>query len=242
MPSNPLDMVQQFRNKNLGALTTGTGSVTGQRTDPNQSLLPVDAPNVALTAGEQVASNLSKASSPVTTRNSSMNYQNSMLTSALQAKRAAAAKATPAPSAGGNMASAGNAYKADGTLSASRNSAVADASSYLGSRYVLGGTSYKGIDCSGLVQMVYRKLGIDSRHNAAWQGANIPGVRTSVNNLRAGDIVAWKDGSHIAIYAGNGYIIQAANPNQGVIKSRLDQQVGYNPNGVYGIALRLPGE
>lgn len=237
MASNPLDVVAQFRNQQLGALTTGTGDISGNRDTPQLSSF-ASSPDIALTGGEQAATNLSRAVSPVATANSGVGYQNRLLSSAIEAKRKAPA---PKPSAG-NMSSAGNAYRPDGTLSASRNAAVSDASSYLGSRYVLGGTTRQGIDCSGLVQMVYRKLGINSVHNAAWQGANIPGVRTAVNNLRAGDIVAWKDGSHIAIYAGNGYIIQAANPNQGVIKSRLDQQVGYNPNGVYGIALRLPGE
>src|SRR5690606_5971125 len=112
-------------------------------------------------------------------------------------------------------------------------------SSYLGTPYVLGGTSYRGIDCSSLVMMVYNQLGFNiTRHSATWQCKNIPGVRTSIANLRPGDIVAWKDGSHIAIYAGNGEIFEAANPQRGTLRRKL----WANPNAVYGIALRLPGE
>jgi cell wall-associated NlpC family hydrolase len=132
-----------------------------------------------------------------------------------------------------------NHWAQDGKLSGSRNSLLQDASSYLGTRYQLGGRSYKGIDCSGLVMNVYNKLGFNiSVHGAKWQGRNIPGVRTSVNNLKPGDIVAWKDGSHIAIYAGNGEIIEAANPRVGTVRRRLWAR----PDQVFGIAVRLPGE
>lgn len=139
----------------------------------------------------------------------------------------------------GDINAAGRAYKADGTLSDSRNALLKDASSYIGSNYVLGGTTKKGIDCSGLVMAVYNKLGFKvSQHSADWQGDNIPGVRTSVKNLRPGDIVAWKDGSHIAIYAGNGEIIEAANTRVGTVKRKL-----WAPeSAVVGIAVRLPGE
>lgn len=134
--------------------------------------------------------------------------------------------------------SAGSAYQ-NGKLSSSRNQLINNAKSYLGTDYQLGGTTYKGIDCSGLVMQVYNKMGFNiTQHSAGWQGRNIPGVRTSINNLRPGDIVAWKDGSHIAIWAGNGQIIEAANPRVGTVQRRL----WADPSQVIGIAVRLPGE
>jgi cell wall-associated NlpC family hydrolase len=139
----------------------------------------------------------------------------------------------------GDMNLAGQAYKNDGSLSDSRNRLMRKASSYIGDPYVLGGTSHQGIDCSGLVMSVYNKMGFNvSQHNATWQGQHIPGVRTSVDNLRPGDLVAWKDGSHIAIYAGNGEIIESANTRVGTVRRKL----WANPDDVVGIAVRLPGE
>lgn len=123
--------------------------------------------------------------------------------------------------------------------SGGRAKAIGLASGYLGTPYVLGGNSKGGIDCSGLVQQVYRQLGFNPPRLAAQQAAAMPGVRTSINNLRPGDLVAWADGSHIAIYAGNGYVIQALNPRQGTIRSHLSQQTNQN---YYGIAVRFPGE
>ena len=129
-------------------------------------------------------------------------------------------------------------YQVDGDLSQSRQQVVREAQSYAGTPYQLGGRTAQGIDCSGLVMAVYNQAGYDiTQHSAGWQGRNIPGVRTSVGNLQPGDIVAWKDGSHIAIYAGDGMIIDASS-SRGTSRRRL-----WAPqSAVYGIKLRFPGE
>lgn len=123
-------------------------------------------------------------------------------------------------------------------LKGNRLAAVREASSYLGNPYVFAGRSHQGIDCSGLVMEVYNKLGFNvAAHSAAWQRDNIPGVKTyNLNELRPGDLVAWQDGSHIAIYAGNGEIIEAQNPNVGVVRDKI-----WSKN-VVGIKLRFAGE
>lgn len=125
-----------------------------------------------------------------------------------------------------------------GDLSKSRQQVVQEASRYLGSPYQLGGRTVKGVDCSGLVMAVYNQAGYNiSQHSATWQGRNIPGVRTSVSNLQPGDIVAWKDGSHIAVYAGNGMIIDASSRRGTTYRKLWAPQ-----SAVYGIKLRFPGE
>lgn len=158
------------------------------------------------------------------------------------AKRAAQNQANQQNTGGGGNVDYSNIPV--GNLTGNRAKAMQLSSSYLGNPYVLGGTSHQGIDCSGLVKVVYNQLGFNLPvHSSTWQRDNIPGVRTNnINSLQPGDIVAWKHGGHIAVYAGNGYIIQAANPSQGVIKSLLTQQVGYTPDSVIGIKLRFPGE
>lgn len=125
-----------------------------------------------------------------------------------------------------------------GNLSQSRQQVVRSAAGYAGTPYQLGGRTARGIDCSGLVMAVYNQAGFNvSQHSASWQGRNIPGVRTSLNNLQPGDIVAWKDGSHIAIYAGNGMIWDASRSKGTSLRS-----LWTSPSNVYGIKLRFPGE
>jgi cell wall-associated NlpC family hydrolase len=125
------------------------------------------------------------------------------------------------------------------TLSQSRQNLLKNAQSYVGSPYVLGGTTKQGIDCSGLVMNVYNKAGFDvGQHSATWQGQSIPGVRTTVDKLRPGDLVAWRDGSHIAIYAGDGQIIEAANTRVGTVQ----RNIWASPDQIFGIKIRLPGD
>ena len=231
----PSASVGSFQNQQLGGLTTGVGNKTGgpdsdspQQMTPNQ-VTANDSGTV------QIANNTLDS-----VRAAQQRTQNLYMIAA-QKKAARAAGSSGGYAGGGDGSPQGQAYTPDGNLSASRNRVLQTASSYLGNPYVLGGTSHRDIDCSGLVMMVYDQLGYGKyldNHNARIQGQSIPGVRTSINNLRPGDLVAWKDGSHIAIYAGNGQIIEAANERVGTVKRAL----WANPNAVFGIALRLPGE
>jgi hypothetical protein len=94
--------------------------------------------------------------------------------------------------------------------------AVVDAASkYIGLPYVWGGTDpTKGMDCSGLVQTVYKQFGIDLPRVSADQARQGTPV-SSLAEAKPGDLIAWDNSSrnngadHIAIYAGNGKMIEA---------------------------------
>lgn len=92
---------------------------------------------------------------------------------------------------------------------------VDEAKEYLGLPYVWGGTSKeKGVDCSGLVQSVYKSLGYDLPRVSADQARSGTAV-ASMAEARPGDLIAWDNSSrnngadHIAIYLGNGKMIEA---------------------------------
>ena len=92
---------------------------------------------------------------------------------------------------------------------------VAEAKKYLGLPYVWGGTDpQRGFDCSGLVQHVYKTLGYDLPR-VSYQQAAAGRPVASLAEARPGDLVAWDNSSrnngvdHIAIYAGNGMIVEA---------------------------------
>ena len=100
----------------------------------------------------------------------------------------------------------------------------------LGTPYVWGGTSSSGIDCSGLVQAAYKAAGIDLPR-ISYQQANA-GRKIGIRQLQAGDLVAWDNSprnpgaDHIAIYVGNGEIIEAAHPGTRVRIRRLGRNEG----------------
>lgn len=92
---------------------------------------------------------------------------------------------------------------------------VREAETFLGVPYVWDGLSRLGVDCSGLVKLVFQRFGVNLPHLAAGQAKY--GVRVSRKNLKPGDLLffgAQKNPHHVAIYAGNGQMIEA--PEQGV--------------------------
>nr|WP_194241544.1 C40 family peptidase [Galbitalea soli] len=97
---------------------------------------------------------------------------------------------------------------------------VADAKKYLGVPYVLGGESRSGMDCSGLVQRVFRDLGVTTTrlvHTQKLEGTKVD----SLASAKPGDLIVFKGGDHIAIYAGNGQVIHAPYPGRTVSLQKL---------------------
>lgn len=92
--------------------------------------------------------------------------------------------------------------------------AVVDyACQFIGNPYVWGGTSLtNGADCSGFVQQVYAYFGISLPRTSYEQRA--VGTAVSYDEAVPGDIICY-DG-HVGIYAGDGQIVNAMNPAQGI--------------------------
>ena len=111
-------------------------------------------------------------------------------------------------------------------LSARFKRLVEQAMTYLGTPYRRGGTSRRGVDCSGLVGAVYGEQGLDLPRTAAQQFAE--GVAVPASDLRPGDLVFFRDTykrgiSHVGIYIGDGRFLHAAGRRHGVIVSELSR-------------------
>jgi peptidoglycan DL-endopeptidase CwlO len=87
--------------------------------------------------------------------------------------------------------------------------AIDIAQRYLGTPYVWGGESPSGFDCSGLLQYVYKQLGVSLPRVAADQARAGQPV-ASLAEARPGDLVAFGEPvDHIGIYAGNNLMVVA---------------------------------
>ncbi|MFV2144829.1 C40 family peptidase [Isoptericola sp. G70] len=94
----------------------------------------------------------------------------------------------------------------------SRGSQVASiAARYIGTKYVVGGASPSGFDCSGLVTYAYAQVGVTSLPRSSSQMRS-SSATTVVSRAEAqpGDLI-WSPG-HISIYIGNGQQIEATRP------------------------------
>lgn len=93
---------------------------------------------------------------------------------------------------------------------------------FVGGRYVWGGTSPSGFDCSGLMVYAYAQLGYSLPRTS--QGQMYAGY--AVSEPAVGDLVIYYGGSHVAMYIGNGNVVHALNPNQGILVTGINA-VGY---------------
>lgn len=108
---------------------------------------------------------------------------------------------------------------------------VATAKQYLGTRYVYGGASPSGFDCSGFTMYVYKQFGHSLPHTATGQWQSSVGTKVwAMSALQSGDLVFFCDPSrsngkacsHAGIYIGGGQFIHASSSRSGgVIVSSL---------------------
>lgn len=108
------------------------------------------------------------------------------------------------------------------STSASGNAVATYAKQYVGCKYVRGGTSPSGFDCSGFTTYVYKHFGVTLSRTAAGQYGN----GKAVTSLQAGDLVMFSYGkgiSHVGIYIGGNQFVHAANSRSGV---RIDSLSG----------------
>jgi len=132
------------------------------------------------------------------------------------AKKAAAEKAIAAKAS--TTAAASTTKKAATVVAGARGSAVvALAARYIGVMYRMGGTTPRGFDCSGLVQYVYKQVGISLPRTAqAQMNATTP---IPASQAKHGDLVFYISGGyayHMGIVTSSGRMIDSPRTGKSV--------------------------
>lgn len=104
------------------------------------------------------------------------------------------------------------------------------AKKYLGVKYTWGGTTAKGgFDCSGLLQTVWKQLGVDIPRVTYDQWKS--GKPVDASQLKPGDAVFFHPGSrgpeHVGMYVGEGKFIEAPRTGLNVRISSLAGRSDY---------------
>lgn len=103
------------------------------------------------------------------------------------------------------------------------------AKALLGSPYRYGGMTPRGFDCSGFVYYNMRKVGVKVPRTAHQQYLHTRSTPVARKNLRAGDLVFFRDRynskriGHVGIYIGNDRFIHAVATNKPVAITRLSK-------------------
>jgi cell wall-associated NlpC family hydrolase len=141
---------------------------------------------------------------------SSVRAQIQHMISQQQAAQAAAARAVRAAAQAAPPSTAAGPGPVGGTIPGDRyGSVVSIAMQYHGVKYVWGGASPSGFDCSGFVMYVFAQVGISLPHYTVAQWNYPDSVSVPRSELQPGDLVFFAGLGHVGIYVGNGQFIHA---------------------------------
>lgn len=121
---------------------------------------------------------------------------------------AAPAQAPSGTSGSGTSGGSGGSGFTPPASSSAAQIAVAAAESRVGDPYVWGAAGPSSFDCSGLVMWAYAQAGISLPHFSGAQYADT--VHIPMSDIQPGDLLFMSNpDQHVAMYVGNGMIIQA---------------------------------
>ena len=175
-----------------------------------------------LTGAQQAAR---RAKTAIVALHSSLASQKKSLDKLIGQQKALLAQLTPAqqqttgPGGTGGGGGGGGTTHYKGPTGTQAQTAVAFAYAQIGKPYVYGAAGPGSYDCSGLTMAAWAAAGVSIPRVSYDQMSGLPAVPLS--NLQPGDILGFAGNSHVGIYVGGGYLIDAPIPGMTVEKIAL---------------------
>ena len=125
-------------------------------------------------------------------------------------------------SSGGGSSDGGSSDDDDGASAnitgANVESFISVAESKIGKKYVRGAKGPNSFDCSGFVYWCLNQVGVNQGYmtSRTWAKSTKYNKITSMSDMVRGDIIVYS--GHVAIYAGDGVMIDASSRNRKVVK------------------------
>jgi cell wall-associated NlpC family hydrolase len=158
-----------------------------------------------------------------------LNKQKAMLDSLTAQQQAqVTAASVGGDTTSGNVTTTPIAYT--GPTSSQAGKAVAYAYAQLGKPYVWGATGPDSFDCSGLMYAAWQSAGLTLPRTTYDEWASLPHIPLS--DIQPGDLILYNGESHVAMYVGDGYIIDA--PHTGAVVEKLPESTSWYAAGADG--------
>lgn len=192
----------QIAKENVQPVAPSKAVVPNKPATPSKPATPVKPVVVTQANTPQPAS---KANAPAVSNKTKINNSKNSLKSAAKARRQKASEKIKTETTHQQRVR-WEAYAKTGIKGVTGDAIVREAAKYKGIKYVFGGTTPKGFDCSGYVQYVFKKHNANLTRTADTQAKE--GVFVTQRQLKPGDLVFFSTyepgASHVGIYAGNG--------------------------------------
>ena len=119
----------------------------------------------------------------------------------------------PLPDSRGRITIINRQFRYTGSGDSKSSPILTDALQYLNAPYQWGGRTFSGIDCSGLVQILFKTHGLSLPRNSKDQACRGTEVK-SFGEIRPGDLAFFENEdkvvTHVGLYLGNGQILHAS--------------------------------
>jgi len=204
--------------------------MSGQRTTQTQQLL-ADAGQLA-----GVEQQMQRTEDGIASLKSQLAAQKNSLGKLLTTEKATLASLTvpQQQTVSSNSIGAGGTTAAayTGPTSTQAERAVAFAYAQLGKPYQWGATGPGSYDCSGLAQAAWAAAGVSIPRDTYEQWGALPHLSSSA--IQPGDLLYYDGVGHVAIYVGDGYIIDA--PQTGMDVEKIPMDTGWYASTFVGAA------